>query len=236
MGVIALLGTSYAYWTDSITISGAVSTGNLEVILEKTLVLSDPTPTHTYYVKNTQGDTSANGYTRTAVPIYIEQEGYVPAEVKDNEIIIDVQNLHPGTGIFIPFDLVNKSTMPVRGKVTVDEGGVGGWEHLKNVQVNVYELSSQQTFLATGYANDIQGVLNQALKGIYKIAAEYAVNASLVDALYPSTSYDGYMGSFVLEIFAENTLDEETLLENVVTSEPLKLKLTWHQWNDPEVN
>lgn len=93
---LGLVGATYAYWSDSLSISGSVSTGNLDVKLNSTTQSSDSDDTMQYNVGSVTCSVDPNDDDRATVTITdaypdyqatctftIENTGTIPAKIMD---------------------------------------------------------------------------------------------------------------------------------------------------------
>lgn len=122
---LAVLGFSYAWWTETLTISGTITTGELDVEFKNVGCTSDPYITCQATPMDTDGDgdydeikvTVSNGYPcgKCVVSFDIYNGGSIPAKVKSitiNEPDVDS-------------DGIKEVTATLVGIVVGDEIGVG---------------------------------------------------------------------------------------------------------------
>lgn len=94
---IALMGASYAYWTDQVVVSGTVSTGTMDWDMTKI--------NEGFYTLEGMKRTDANA---ADYGVQIKDNG----NLDENLVKVEVNNLSPGMGFFKTYIVEKKTTIP----------------------------------------------------------------------------------------------------------------------------
>ncbi|OGO78250.1 MAG: hypothetical protein A2Y23_15575 [Clostridiales bacterium GWB2_37_7] len=121
---VMMMGAGYAYWTETITINGTVDTGILDVDIE-----NEATVTYSDFAGTVVDNTYATG---SIAPIVADGTSTANNDNDPARTVI-FTNLYPNSKAVASFDIVNKSTMPV-----------------KMYEPLFYLVGDQQTLVASG--------------------------------------------------------------------------------------
>lgn len=214
---MGLLGTGYAYWTDTLQVNTAVNTGKLDVnVTEGKSTFQYVDTNSALNGKNAFGVAKIGGNSPN-----LERWTQAPVvEVAEDGTAMNIQigNLHPGTEFRYTYTLTNDSTMPIKAVITKPEAttlqSVKG--DLDGIEVKL--VRGETKFLpqeaATTFADKMESVLTQA---------------------YGNLTPDQGTLEDTIVITAPGSLDEETLVEDQAYP-TLTFDIQWYQHNDPEVN
>ncbi len=219
-----LLGAGYAYWSESVTITGTVSTGELKVELIPYDQIDDVMPP--YVIIN-------------GMPLY-SRPSRLPFDISPDKhtLIAGFKDIFPGTFYAVPFRMDNKGSIPAVLKrcsivYDIDDNGdlLGQLENnliINHLEMNVYskdnELKTTIPFidgLSPVKLVDLESKINSTL-AIKKIRLEPGERMQL-------SSNGDIMGGFISFLFSGGF---DNNFENKQFS--VKINLDWRQFNDFE--
>lgn len=179
---IMLSGAGYAAWTDNITIRNTVATGEMRVEFVKQSATVDSVEFPRIKIKEarfTAAGVSPGGNTRYATAETIQDSPQLTT--------IKLNKIYPG--IFVQFDskFINRGTIPVvlkDGDIKVDfvnrssalENNLivyGGFSHYQKVGNSYVRNESYETDYFAGTLAELEGNLNNMLKGIRMEPGDY---------------------------------------------------------------
>lgn len=106
---LVLMGTAFAWWTDSHTVKNVVKTGNLSVSLEGD---GENPKFHFRNSDGTYGPVDINGL---GVGSYgINENNYTFEITNGNSLNVEINNAFPGLAITYCYNIVNNGTVPAR--------------------------------------------------------------------------------------------------------------------------
>lgn len=135
---VALMGTGYAYWADSLAVAGTVTTGNMEM-------------------KFVQESAKVSAYRYVAEP---------KVTIRDKKVTYQLENLYPGASYGLNYKFTNTGTMATKideFKVTLNQNAENMQEHL----IVSGELKKENQIIATisdVKLSELEDSLNKAIQ------------------------------------------------------------------------
>lgn len=205
---MGLLGTGYAYWTDTLSVNATVSTGNLEVNFVKT---SDPT-----YQYGSKYDANGN-VLETQMDAHWGNWGAKPTlDINSEEsgaqtMNLTLGNIHPGTQAVYSYSVTNSSTIPV--SLVFDE--LKGEQSEEFNCINVKILRDNQMPIE-GIGSTLEEKLRSAFQQAY----------SALEPISQGTEASTIESKLVLSVPAKG----DKLPENINVKN-IEFTMNWEQYN-----